>query len=552
MHVRHYGIFVAYPPTVDLRDQGLGRHLAMFLKGAEPIDDIKFTILCPSWTKDALESLFESEQVSASIFDVVAPSRKPYALRLYELFRAYRARPKRPSLVARFVGAAVGSGKKIVDTVSARGVAVYNVWSLILFVLYVVPLAVVFLPFAVILSPLILLVSVVGRLSFLWKYIGSRIAKNKWVTVFRRYSSLMEKPEAHAWVLDLFDKMQEEELRRMWSKLKAVEDIRAWYCPTAFWPAFHKIKAPRLMCVPDVVLCDFPVGFSGVGGDRFLRTFEAVETAIRGGEYFVTYSETVKWNTLVDRYNVPADNVAVIQHATNSLDALVNIHGFENGDVPSRNFCQGLLVDALRKSGNYAYAANFSNSNVKFLFYASQLRPNKNVLLLLRAYEHLLRKRYLGHKLLLTGSPAAMPEIWRFVVENRLEGDVLFLHGLSISELAACYKLADIAVNPTLSEGGCPFTFTEALSVGTPVVMSRIPVAQEILSDEKLSRLTFFDPYSWKDCANRIEWAVHNRQELLEVQKVAYQALSGRTWSDVVREHVDVMEKIAVRAQSRL
>lgn len=48
MHVRHYGIFVAYPPTVDLRDQGLGRHLAMFLKGAEPIDDIKFTILCPA------------------------------------------------------------------------------------------------------------------------------------------------------------------------------------------------------------------------------------------------------------------------------------------------------------------------------------------------------------------------------------------------------------------------------------------------------------------------------------------------------------------------
>lgn len=552
MHVKHYGIFVAYPPTVDLRDQGLGRHLAMFLKGAEPIDDIKFTILCPSWTKDALESLFESEQVSASIFDVVAPSRKPYALRLYELFRAYRARPKRPSLVTRFVGAAVGLGKKIVDTVSARGVAVYNIWSLIIFVLYAVPLVVVFLPFAVILSPLILLVSVVGRLGFLWKYIGSRIAKNKWVTVFRRYSSLMEKPEAHAWVLDLFDKMQEKELRRMWSKLKAVEDIRAWYCPTAFWPAFHKIKAPRLMCVPDVVLCDFPVGFSGVGGERFLRTFEAVETAIRGGEYFVTYSETVKWNTLVDRYNVPADNVAVIQHATNSLDALVNIHGFEKGDIPSRIFCQGLLVDALRKSGNYAYAANFSNLNVKFLFYASQLRPNKNVLLLLRAYEHLLRKRYLGHKLLLTGSPTAMPEIWRFVVENRLEGDVLFLHGLSISELAACYKLADIAVNPTLSEGGCPFTFTEALSVGTPVVMSRIPVAQEILSDEKLSRLTFFDPYSWKDCANRIEWAVHNRQELLEVQKVAYQALSGRTWSDVVREHVDVLEKIAVRAQSRL
>lgn len=549
MHVKHYGIFVAYPPTVDLRDQGLGRHLAMFLKGAERIDDIKFTILCPSWTKDALESLFESEQVSSSIFDVVAPSRKPYALRLYELFRAYRARPKRPSLVRRSVDAVIGLGKKVVDAVAAKAVAVYNVGSLVLFVLYVAPIAVVFVPMAVVLGPPIFVVYFIAKFAFLWQYIASRIAKNRWIVALQRYSSLMEKPEGHAWVLDLFDEMQEKELRRMWSKLEVIKDIRAWYCPTAFWPAFHKIKAPRLMCVPDVVLCDFPVGFSGVGGDRFLRTFEAVERAIRDGEYFVTYSETVKWNTLVDRYNIPAENVAVIQHATNSLESLVNIHGFEKGDVPSRSFCQGLLADALRKSGNYAYASSFLNLDVKFLFYASQLRPNKNVLLLLRAYEHLLRKRYLGHKLLLTGNPAAMPEIWRFVVENRLEGDVLFLHGLSISELAACYKLADIAVNPTLSEGGCPFTFTEALSVGTPVIMSRIPVAQEILADEQLDRVTFFDPYSWKDCADRIEWAVHHRQELLDIQKVAYQALSGRTWSDVVKEHVGVLEKIAVQAQ---
>jgi len=53
--------------------------------------------------------------------------------------------------------------------------------------------------------------------------------------------------------------------------------------------------------------------------------------------------------------------------------------------------------------------------------------------------------------------------------------------------IAACYKLADLAVNPSLSEGGFPFTFTEALSVGTPVVMARIPVTEEIIPGQHIT-----------------------------------------------------------------
>ena len=138
-----------------------------------------------------------------------------------------------------------------------------------------------------------------------------------------------------------------------------------------------------------------------------------------------------------------------------------------------------------------------------------------------------------------------MPEIGKFVLDNRLEHDVIFLHGLSVPELAACYKLADVVVNPTLSEGGCPFTFTEALSVGTPVVMSRIQVAQEILADPRMQEITFFDPYNWRDCAERIEWAVNHKEELLAIQLKTFSVLSQRTWTDVVREHLDVLDQLA-------
>lgn len=547
MHVRHYGIFVAYPPTVDLRDQGLGRHLAMFLKGAEGLSDVRFIIVCPSWTKETLEELFESEQVSSEVFEIVAPEKKPYALRLFELLKAYGARPKRQSWMSLLSQRLIKSGENIWNYLTARAVAVYNLPSLIGFLGVFIPILIFLAPLVVLISPIVAIFLCAKWISDLKPHLKTYFHHNRWMRLLQKSSTLLERPESEKWVLRLFDEMQGQEITRMQAKITALTEVSAWYCPTAFWPSFHDIKAPRLMCVPDVVLSDFPVGFSSVGGDRFLRTFETVEKAIREGEHFVTYSETVKWNTLVDRYGVPAANVTVIPHAPNALNRPVEINGFPDTEATSRNFCQTLLRTALQRSTNPGYTSTLQNGDVKFLFYASQFRPNKNVLMLLRAFEHLLRKRYLGHKLILTGNPSLMPEIGRFVIDKRLQNDVIFLHGLSVPELAACYKLADLAVNPTLSEGGCPFTFTEALSVGTPVVMSRIAVAEEILTDPCLQEMTFFYPYDWRDCAKRIEWAVTHRDELLAVQRKTYALLSQRTWADVVREHVLVLDKIAMQ-----
>jgi glycosyltransferase involved in cell wall biosynthesis len=186
------------------------------------------------------------------------------------------------------------------------------------------------------------------------------------------------------------------------------------------------------------------------------------------------------------------------------------------------------------------------NTDLRFIFYASQLRPNKNIISLLRAYDHLLKRRFIGHKLFLTGNPRELDEIVEFIADNNLQNDVLCLHGLSEQELAACYHLADLAVNPSLSEGGCPFTFTEALSVGTPVVMARIPVTEEVIIDRALRELMCFDPYNWKDMANKIEWALQNRELLLSRQLPVYEKLAQRTWRNVVDEYVAILDQISM------
>ncbi|AMB88368.1 glycoside hydrolase [Pseudomonas agarici] len=422
---------------------------------------------------------------------------------------------------------------RLVSTFSYRGLFLIGIEVLIVLLLLLL------------LSPLAVLWGIglgitagARRLKRVLGAIGSTSTASRWY-------SMVNRPKGDAFVLRLYKRLEWAEAERMQHLIERMDEVRAWYCPTAFWPAFNNIATPRLMCVPDVVLADFSVGFSNVGENRFLQVFEQIGSSIRSATNLVCYSETVKWATLVDRYAIAPSAITVIRHAPNDLSSLVTVHGFSDGELASRNYCEKLLIRAFKKSSNFSYAAGFANAQVKFIFYASQFRPNKNVLTLLTAYEYLLRRRFITHKLLLTGNIDGYPQIREFIKEHFLENDVICLHGLSIQELAACYKLADLAVNPSLSEGGCPFTLTEALSVSTPVVMARTAVSEEIIQDPQIYKVTLFDPYDWRDMARCIEWGLTHREQLLEIQKKFYEVLSRRTWADVANEHIEILDRIS-------
>jgi glycosyltransferase involved in cell wall biosynthesis len=538
MSVKRYGIYIAYAPTVDLRNEGLGRYLANLVRGATESTDVDFVIACPSWSKEALEDLFRSEGLATQV-SIIHPIGKPWLLRSYETYQKVRARRPRQRPAHNKSG---GFLEWLQDDVEKRLVQIHSPRSLLPLLLYGFTLSVL----------LLLYVQLLGA-----KSIGARL-RNITARTFAplmgklsaRLKRLTHSPKDNSWVRRQLQSMNEIESKRMQALIEARKDVIAWYSPTAFWPAFNELRVPRLMCVPDVVLSDFSIGFSSVGGDRFLETFKSIEHAIRTASHLVTYSEQTKWHTLADRFSVPASRISVVRHAPSTLHHLIDIEGFPDSAATSRHYCWQMLFTALQRTDN-PYTAFFCNEQVRFLFYPSQVRPNKNMLTLLRAFEHLAHERKLGLKLILTGDIANAPQLNDYIAKHRLQADVICLRNLSTTELAACYRLAEVAVNPSLSEGGCPFTFTEALSVGTPVVMSRIPVTLEVLTDPLMREATLFDPYDWRDIANRIEWAILNRAQLLTLQRTAYATLSTRTWADVAREHTDLLDAIAAQETSR-
>lgn len=107
MSVKHYGIFLAYGPLVDLRFEGLGRHLAAFLRAAQKNQEFHLTIACPQWMAKNLRELCLQENIDSNSFTLITPPGAPVLLNALFVLRygsnvlLRRARNSGARLVAR-------------------------------------------------------------------------------------------------------------------------------------------------------------------------------------------------------------------------------------------------------------------------------------------------------------------------------------------------------------------------------------------------------------------------------------------------------------------
>lgn len=96
-------------------------------------------------------------------------------------------------------------------------------------------------------------------------------------------------------------------------------------------------------------------------------------------------------------------------------------------------------------------------------------------------------------------------------------------------------------MNPSLYEGGFPFTLGEGMSVGTPSLMARSPFDIDVLEGSNLLDITF-DPYDWKDLADKIEYWLPRRDELYDKQLAFYKEMEKRTPDVVARDYLEKFE----------
>jgi glycosyltransferase involved in cell wall biosynthesis len=118
-----------------------------------------------------------------------------------------------------------------------------------------------------------------------------------------------------------------------------------------------------------------------------------------------------------------------------------------------------------------------------FVLYAGNIKPHKNLVRLIEAFDEIRRGDFEEMKLVIIGDEISkMPALRRAVHQHHLHKHVRFLGYVSDETLAILYRLAAAFVFPSIYEGfGLPPL--EAMASGTPVVTSNVSSLPEVTGD---------------------------------------------------------------------
>ena len=325
MPVKTFGIYVAFSHAVDLRIDGLGRYLEAFLKSAIRRKDVRFVVACPSWARSAIREICRAEDGDADV-DFVGPSDVPAWLRLMQTPEPDLYRKK-----SRKIGRRIAKiGRKGLGLIRRCIKGTSDIRSrplLSLAMVGIVLLGLLVLPFVLLLRGISSLMGVtfqltLGKARITRRAIPARPAS--WAGAIRTSAVSLITRE-----------MQKREIALLQRAIAARKDVLAWYAPTAFWPSFNDIRGPRLLCLPDVLMVDFPVGCALLG-PKLERSFDEVTTVVQGATDIVTYSDHVKWTTLVDQFGISPQSIHCIRHAAFDLAPSITVAGSPDADVLCR------------------------------------------------------------------------------------------------------------------------------------------------------------------------------------------------------------------------
>lgn len=99
-------------------------------------------------------------------------------------------------------------------------------------------------------------------------------------------------------------------------------------------------------------------------------------------------------------------------------------------------------------------------------------------------------------------------KVEKYIVKNKLQHQIFFLENVSMEELAAIYKLAEIFVYPSFFEGfGIPVI--EALFSGTSVITSNTSCLPEAGGNDSV----YIDPHNSEDLKSKIVFLWNNEAE---------------------------------------
>lgn len=174
--------------------------------------------------------------------------------------------------------------------------------------------------------------------------------------------------------------------------------------------------------------------------------------------------------------------------------------------------------------------------NEQYFLYVGNAYPHKNLEILLEAFKKLRS----AQKLVLVGSDDFFYKRLRQHVDAiGLKKSVIFFGPADNTQLASLYSHATALVFPSRMEGfGLPGV--EAMTAGTPVVCSDIPVFKEIYEDAAL----MFDPASPEDITDKLKRITTDTKLRSELVARGKKQAMRYSWRRMAKQTLDLYREL--------
>jgi glycosyltransferase involved in cell wall biosynthesis len=181
----------------------------------------------------------------------------------------------------------------------------------------------------------------------------------------------------------------------------------------------------------------------------------------------------------------------------------------------------------------------------RYLLFVGNVKPHKNVVSLVRAFERLMGDADRKIGLVIVGQREG------FITGDRnlsilLEGNdrlnraVRFTGRVQAEELPVLYSMADLFVFPSLYEGfGMPPL--EAMACGCPVAASNAASIPEVCGDA----VRYFDPLDSDALAGLIAELLDDEAARSELVRRGFRRVSRFSWEESARAHSALLRKVA-------
>ncbi len=186
-----------------------------------------------------------------------------------------------------------------------------------------------------------------------------------------------------------------------------------------------------------------------------------------------------------------------------------------------------------------------------FLMSVAVDRPQKNIATLIRAF-HLIKDRFPEHQLVLVGQPRATITAGRRRYEkvaDRFPSTVDLIRDLGLNDrvvvtgyigddqIGSLYRKTDLFVLPSLFEGfGMPAV--EALGLGTPVLLSGLPVLREVTLD---SAFYLEDPCDEAAMAEQLTDLLDQKSSIRPTSKFVNSIRSRFAPKTIAKKYMDLL-----------